>query len=49
MVYLYLLKKFNIIKIWIRNDNDKYKQLIGDILPFFKLEYLYIENMKLEY
>ena len=42
-------KEFNIIKIWIRNDNEKYKELIKDILPHFKLEESLYRKHELEY
>ena len=42
-------KEFNIIKIWIRNDNEKYKELLKDILPHFKLEESLYRKHELEY
>ena len=42
-------KEFNIIKIWIRNDNTNYKSLIKDIEPYYKLEESLYRKHELEY
>ena len=41
-------KEFNIIKIWVRNDN-KYKEILNDINPYFKIENSIYRKHELEY
>ena len=42
-------KEFNIIKIWLRNDNKDYKNLIKSIEPYYKLEDSLYRKHVLEY
>ena len=42
-------KEFNIIKIWLRNDNSDYKNIIKVIEPYFKLEDSLYKKHDLEY
>jgi hypothetical protein len=42
-------KEFNIIKIWLKNDNSKYKTLIKNIIPYFNLNDSLYKKHELEY
>ena len=42
-------KEFNIIKIWLRNDTNEYKNLVKEIDPYFKLENSLYKKHELEY
>ena len=42
-------KEFNIVKIWLRNDTNEYKNLIKEIDPYFKLENSLYKKHELEY
>ena len=42
-------KEFNIIKIWLKNDNFRYKTLIKNIEPHFHLEDSLYRKHELEY
>ena len=42
-------KEFNIIKIWLRNDTNEYKNLVKEIDPYFKLEDSLYKKHELEY
>lgn len=42
-------KEFNIIKIWLKNDNFRYKTLIKNIEPYFNLEDSLYRKHELEY
>ena len=42
-------KEFNIIKIWVRNDTNNYKDILSDIDPYFKLEDSIYRKHELEY
>jgi len=42
-------KEFNIIKIWLRNDTNEYKNLVKQIEPNFKLDNALYKKHELEY
>ena len=42
-------KEFNIIKIWIRNDTNEYKNFVKQIEPYFKLDNSLYKKHELEY
>mgnify|MGYP006091604221 CR=1 FL=1 len=42
-------KEFNIIKIWIRNDNNNYKDLLNNMEPYFKITESLYKKHELEY
>ena len=42
-------KEFNIIKLWLRNDTEKYKSLIKEIDPYFNLNDSLYKKHELEY
>ena len=42
-------KEFNIIKIWLRNDTNEFKNLVKEIDPYFKLENSLYKKHELEY
>ena len=42
-------KEFNIIKIWLRNDTNEYKNFVKQIEPYFKLDNSLYKKHELEY
>ena len=42
-------KEFNIIKIWLRNDTNEYKNIVKQIEPYFKLDNSLYKKHELEY